>query len=260
MPMGQSGRLADGAEHFIGDNALMISEPCHLARSFTRGRCLTFTMLAGKLSFKVHSQSETRWGVCSVILRHLIDVAPGQSETYAPSLRRYRTPSMLAQVGGIVVFCLAIRGFAAEGGGPQRHVLVDKSDFRLSVYTGDSVIAAYPIAIGRNTGDKQKRGDGRTPEGTFAITSIENSRHWTHDFKDGKGPITGAYGPWFFRLSTDAKSTRSGKAWVGIGIHGTHRPKEIGTRVSDGCIRLTNEDLLALKALVRVGTRVVIQE
>ena len=42
-------------------------------------------------------------------------------------------------------------------------------------------------------------------------------------------------------------------------IHGTNAPGTIGTRVSSGCIRLTNEDVADLYARVSVGTKVVVK-
>jgi lipoprotein-anchoring transpeptidase ErfK/SrfK len=41
-------------------------------------------------------------------------------------------------------------------------------------------------------------------------------------------------------------------------IHGTNAPGTIGTRVSSGCIRLTNEDVADLYSRVNVGTKVVV--
>ena len=41
-------------------------------------------------------------------------------------------------------------------------------------------------------------------------------------------------------------------------IHGTNQPSTIGTFVSSGCIRLTNEDITDLYSRVQVGTRVVV--
>ncbi len=42
-------------------------------------------------------------------------------------------------------------------------------------------------------------------------------------------------------------------------IHGTNQPSTIGTFVSSGCIRLTNEDIADLYTRVKVGTRVVVR-
>jgi lipoprotein-anchoring transpeptidase ErfK/SrfK len=119
------------------------------------------------------------------------------------------------------------------------------------VYDGGALVRSYPVAVGENTGDKQKVGDRRTPEGTFEVQQMQKSDYWVHDFGDGKGPIEGAYGPWFIRL-------RAGP-WKGIGIHGTHDPSSIGKNVTEGCIRLTNEDLRELKPKITLGMKVVIE-
>jgi len=41
-------------------------------------------------------------------------------------------------------------------------------------------------------------------------------------------------------------------------IHGTNQPEYIGSAVSSGCIRLTNEDVIDLYSRVKVGTPVVV--
>src|SRR5215208_2912658 len=41
-------------------------------------------------------------------------------------------------------------------------------------------------------------------------------------------------------------------------VHGTNQPSTIGTFVSSGCIRLTNEDITDLHSRVKVGMRVVV--
>jgi len=50
--------------------------------------------------------------------------------------------------------------------------------------------------------------------------------------------------------------------WPGggfIGIHGTDAPQLLPGRVSHGCIRLRNEDILRLRKLMPVGTPVTIR-
>jgi len=41
-------------------------------------------------------------------------------------------------------------------------------------------------------------------------------------------------------------------------IHGSNEPDTIGTAVSSGCIRMTNEDVIDLYDRVHVGARVVV--
>jgi lipoprotein-anchoring transpeptidase ErfK/SrfK len=41
-------------------------------------------------------------------------------------------------------------------------------------------------------------------------------------------------------------------------IHGTNQPEYIGSAISSGCIRLTNEDAIDLFSRVKVGSVVVV--
>lgn len=42
-------------------------------------------------------------------------------------------------------------------------------------------------------------------------------------------------------------------------IHGSNEPETIGTAVSSGCIRMTNEDVMDLYTHAKVGTKVIVQ-
>ncbi len=130
-------------------------------------------------------------------------------------------------------------------------VVISKQDMQLSLidYKGDTLFCA-PIAAGKAYGNKQKQGDMRTPEGVFRVVDIQNSSKWTHDFHDGKGEIEGAYGKYFIRLNVPGHK--------GIGIHGTHVPESIGSRATEGCIRLNNDDLERLVSLIYPPLTVVI--
>lgn len=130
-------------------------------------------------------------------------------------------------------------------------IVVDKQGFKLSlVDSAGYAIKEYGIACAVNYGPKQRRGDHKTPEGTFKINELLYAVGIPHDFHDGKGPIKDAYGPWFLRLDVPGFRT--------IGIHGTPFPESIGTRATEGCIRLRNDDITDLKNRVRLGTTVII--
>lgn len=109
----------------------------------------------------------------------------------------------------------------------------------------------WPVATGRNSGQKRKVGDMRTPEGLFPVQSVHDASYW-QPYRDKKTGDTVGYGPWFIRLKTPP--------WSGIGIHGTDEGhlSEIGTDASHGCIRMKNEDLLRIKEVVRPGQKVLI--
>lgn len=132
-----------------------------------------------------------------------------------------------------------------------KFIIVDKEALRLHLldYHGQE-LRSYGICCGKNYGQKQQIGDMKTPEGIFHISDIEDASTWEHDFHDGNGIIPGAYGPWFLRLEVPGHK--------GIGIHGTHKPNSIGTRETEGCIRLNNSDISELKGLVNVGMVVIV--
>lgn len=132
-----------------------------------------------------------------------------------------------------------------------KFIVINKESMKLMLfdYRG-SEISSYGISCGKNYGQKMKIGDMKTPEGVFHISDIEEASTWKHDFKDGRGKIEGAYGPWFLRIEVPGHK--------GIGIHGTHKPESIYTRDTEGCIRLRNEDIEDLRLKVNIGMVVII--
>lgn len=138
-------------------------------------------------------------------------------------------------------------------------ILISKPEYRLyvcEVVEGDTIKRVhYPVCVGMNKGQKQKKGDMKTPECTaenpFIITEIVDASKWTHDFGDGRGSIL-SYGHWFMRLKTPGFS--------GIGIHGSiNNESSVPGRGSEGCIRLRDDDLIQLKEnYAFVGMQVVI--
>ena len=138
-------------------------------------------------------------------------------------------------------------------------IVISKPEYRLyvcEVVGGDTVKRAhFPVCVGKAKGQKQKKGDMKTPECTvenpFTITEIVDASKWYHDFGDGRGSIL-SYGHWFMRLKTPGHS--------GIGIHGsTNNESSVPGRGSEGCIRLRDDDLIQLKEKYAfVGMRVVI--
>ena len=130
-------------------------------------------------------------------------------------------------------------------------IVISKQNMQLNLinYKGDTLFCA-PIAVGEAYGNKRKQGDMCTPEGVFKVVDIQDASKWTHNFRDGKGNINGAYGKHFIRLEVPGHK--------GIGIHGTHNPESIGNRVTEGCIRLDNKDLELLRTLIYPPLTVII--
>lgn len=126
---------------------------------------------------------------------------------------------------------------------------VDKDKQRLYVYLNNNnnweLIKEYLVSTGINKGNKEKRGDNKTPEGEFYIKSIHDSRNWTY-----KGRL--AYGDWFLRTSS-----RFGDQ----GIHGTDQEDLLGQRASLGCLRVSKENIKEIKEkYVNVGTKLIVSK
>lgn len=118
------------------------------------------------------------------------------------------------------------------------HIYVSKTTMQLYVLDkSDSIIFQCGIACGLRRGNKQEKGDYKTPEGDFHISGMFNSTDWIHHTKDGRD-VKGCYGPHFLRLSTGR--------FGGIGIHGTNSPRSIGHRASEGCVRVHSDNIITL--------------
>jgi lipoprotein-anchoring transpeptidase ErfK/SrfK len=67
------------------------------------------------------------------------------------------------------------------------------------------------------------------------------------------------YGPVAFGTSARSEVLTDWPAGGFVGIHGTNRPDLLPGRVSHGCIRLRNQDILRLARLLPVGTPLTIR-
>lgn len=133
-----------------------------------------------------------------------------------------------------------------------RFLVADKGSMRVIVYDSLGVeIRSFRMAAGKGYGTKHKRRDCRTPEGLFSVEGIYDSTDWLYTDDDGNtSPVKGQFGPRFIRLRIPTTSQ--------IGIHGTCAPWSIGGRRSHGCMRLTNDDIMELVAMVEKGMPVIV--
>lgn len=134
----------------------------------------------------------------------------------------------------------------------DKFIVVDKASLRVILYDKyGQELRAYDMACAKNYGNKHKKGDSRTPEGFFYVQGTYDSTDWL--FTDDNGVQSkkkGQFGPRFIRLRIPGTSQ--------IGIHGTCAPWSIGHRVSHGCIRILNENILELVDLVEPGMPAII--
>lgn len=122
-------------------------------------------------------------------------------------------------------------------------ITINRTNRILTLYKGRTIVKKYPVAIGRET--------DKTPQGKFYLYLKRKNPMWTGG-RHAK-PVAGG-----------SPENPLGKRWMGLslgrgnlyGIHGNNNPYSIGQRVSKGCIRMINSDVLSLYNMLPVGTPV----
>ncbi len=125
------------------------------------------------------------------------------------------------------------------------NLVIKLSDRRVYLYRGNQLATSYPIAIGK--------AGWETPVGSYKVMEMQRDPTWQH--------------PWTGKLVPPGAKNPLGARWIGfwtdgknfIGFHGTPQEKLVGQAVSHGCVRMRNQDILALYAQVDVGTPVTVK-
>jgi lipoprotein-anchoring transpeptidase ErfK/SrfK len=122
---------------------------------------------------------------------------------------------------------------------PNR-VLIEVGARRVTVFHGDAVLLQDTVAVGTERTP--------TPLGDF--------------FVDGAVKVpydTGPYGAYQVSVSGFSEVLESFGGGVGqIAMHGTNRPELLGQAVSNGCVRMTNDNITKMVQLAPLGTPVKI--
>jgi murein L,D-transpeptidase YafK len=132
-------------------------------------------------------------------------------------------------------------------------IVVDTSKSTLYLYENvkgePHYVSDFYISVGKKGADKVSEGDQRTPLGVYFINS-----------KLTKDKLTDLYGSVAYPLSYPNEwDRRHGRDGHGIWLHGT--PSDTYSRpprASNGCVVLSNDDLLHLGQFVQVGHTPVI--
>jgi lipoprotein-anchoring transpeptidase ErfK/SrfK len=127
-------------------------------------------------------------------------------------------------------------------------VIIDTPHTYLYYVLGGGQAIRYGIGVGR---------EGFTWSGTQTITKKAEWPDWTPP------PEMIARQPYLPRHMAGGPGNPLGARAMYLGgtvyrIHGTNAPETIGTHVSSGCLRLTNEDVKDLYSRVNVGTKVIV--
>src|SRR5882757_9387671 len=128
-------------------------------------------------------------------------------------------------------------------------IIIDTPNTHLYLVLGNGRAMRYGIGVGR---------DGFTWSGTQTITRKAEWPAWTPP------PEMIQRQPYLPRHMAGGPGNPLGARAMYLGgtiyrIHGTNAPETIGTHVSSGCLRLTNEDVTDLYSRVNVGTKVIVK-
>ena len=134
------------------------------------------------------------------------------------------------------------------------HILVEKSARRMSLLHGGEVVRTYDIALGFSPeGDKDREGDGRTPEGLFTI-----------DRRNPNSAYHLSLGIDYPQPDDVARAQAGGYAPGGdIFIHG--QPNGLGRLATipydwtAGCIAVSDAEMREIWVVVGIGTQVEIR-
>lgn len=137
---------------------------------------------------------------------------------------------------------------------PLDHILVEKSARRLTGYRQGEAVLTMDIALGFTpTGDKQREGDGKTPEGLFHI-----------DRRNDKSAYFLSLGLNYPRAEDRQRADRLGVDPGGdIFIHGQPNAlPQTFTLPGDwtaGCVAVSNREMAQLWQIAPLGTSVEIR-
>jgi lipoprotein-anchoring transpeptidase ErfK/SrfK len=131
---------------------------------------------------------------------------------------------------------------------PAGTIIIDTANTHLYLVLGNGQAMRYGIGVGR---------DGFTWAGAERISRMAEWPDWHPPAEMIERQ------PYLPRFMAGGEGNPLGARALYLGktlyrIHGTNQPSTIGTFVSSGCIRLTNEDVSDLYYRVQVGTRVVV--
>jgi hypothetical protein len=121
----------------------------------------------------------------------------------------------------------------------RTRLVVDVEDYTATLLRGTRVVARFPVGVGVHASP--------TPRGEFYV------RDRLTRYRDA------FYGPLAFGTSVRSPFLTDWPDGGFVGIHGTNQPELLPGRVSHGCIRLRNEDIVALDRLMPVGTPITIR-
>ncbi len=122
-------------------------------------------------------------------------------------------------------------------------IIVNKTSNELAFVQDEKVQKVYRVATGKT--------NELTPEGLFTITVKAPNPYYRKKDIPGGDPRNPLGERW---IGFNAEDT-DGRIY---GVHGTNEPWTIGKYISNGCIRMLNEEVKELYGRVPIGTKVLV--
>ena len=175
----------------------------------------------------------------------------------------------------LVLLCNIAYAFSSD-----YDIVITKSKQELAVIQGNNTVKQFHIAIGKGgNGTKRELGDKKTPVGIYKIIDFKDDSQFYYFMQiDYPNLLDAWYGYKNNIISADEfkkiavaykarqKPPQDTKLGGYIGIHGIGQQDDQQLQIhngfnwTNGCIALTNEQIMELKQYVGIGTKVIIRE
>lgn len=138
--------------------------------------------------------------------------------------------------------------------GTVDRIVVEKAARRLTLWQNGKEIRSYPVALGFSpAGDKQRQGDGKTPEGIFRI-----------DRRNDRSKFHLSLGLDYPQAEDRARAKKGGYDPGGdIMLHGQPNAMPKGMKAKGdwtaGCVALTNAQIEEIWRVTQIGTVVEVR-
>ncbi|MFQ6537353.1 MULTISPECIES: L,D-transpeptidase [Aphanothece] len=142
----------------------------------------------------------------------------------------------------------------------QRELVLDRRRRHLLVLEGGRELRRFPVAVGRPGWE--------TPVGRFQVIELVANPVWEHPATGQRvqpGPANPLGSRWIgFHRDCQGRRGFNGRenlvveGCVSAGFHGTPNRETVGQAASHGCVRLFDEHVRELFALVQMGTPVTV--
>jgi murein L,D-transpeptidase YafK len=172
--------------------------------------------------------------------------------------RKLLIPMIVATVFAAFAQADSMTGLAGPAGmlQPVDRIVVHKTGRKMELFREGQLIASYKISLGLSpSGQKQREGDFRTPEGSYRLTR-----------RNAESDFFLAVQVSYPEATDIAIARKNGWAPGGlIMVHGLPnfpkypRDRYLSSDWTDGCIALSNEDMLDFWLLTGQGTPIEIR-